>query len=692
MKLKFVNIIFAFLTALFVLFSLYSVSTGQSNSRDIIVSFITYNGYGNNLYIDNFLVGNKPEYDVAVVSIMNINRDTVYVTDTSNMKITPQTLLYNAGKVPVSAPFLVFMRIDEFGYNEFDTITSLNVASGIIIEFDTLNAVTDIPFTLKVFIHYLDSVGVDSNSMNDTLIQNGIFLTGAPRKILIEEFTNSNSPGCASQDPFLDAFINSRFDIVCAVKYHTGFPLPANDSMYLFNPDGSDERMNYYFVNSVPNTLMNGINPLPLPYSRDSVMNANFDFARKYASPVSVTVNDSAIGNDSIKSVINVNILYNLKPGEYRLRVMSVERLVTYLEPPGSNGQTDFFDVFRRAYPDSNGFEVPSLAGNYQFAFTYPVEEIFVDTMIYTVAFVQNDVTREILNCGRGKDIIVNIPEYSSKSKESFKQDLNFTNFGWKYFYNRNRFVTVHSVKDSLYTGNTFYELFEYEFPPQGWILYNTDRSYSFRQETGTNGYSMGGIKSLKMPFFDYSNIGQRDTLMTKLIVDINETDTLQFDYAYARYIGNLIDSLKVEISTDGGTTFTEIFNKGGTILATAPSTTLPFAPKSASEWRTFYYPMSLLLGSDNYFAGKPSFELMQNFPNPFNPKTVISYRVFREGFVTLKIYDITGREMKTVVSGFKRKGDYFVDFESGTLSSGVYFYTMISGDYTDTKKMIVLK
>lgn len=692
MKFRLLNIAVVFILILSSFLFFNSFSTGQTGSKDIIVSFITYNGYGNNLYIDNLLVGHKPELDIAVISIMNINRDTSYVTDTSNMKISPQAMVYNAGKLPVASPFQLYMQINEFGYEESDTVTSLNPSESLIMEFDTLTVSVNIPYTIKVYIHYLDSAAVDSNVTNDTLTQNGIFLVGAPKKILIEEFTNTNSPGCASQDPFLNSFINSNFNDVCAVKYHTGFPLPANDSMYLFNPEGSDARRNYYFINSVPNTYFNGILYLPLPYTRDSVLNANFNFARKFAGPVSVSVRDSSIGNDSVKSTINVNVLYNLKPGEYRLRVMSVERLINYSQPPGTNGQTEFYDVFRRSYPDSNGFEVSSVAGNYEFTVTYPLEEAFLDTMIYTVAFLQNDVTREILNCGRGKDIIINIPVNIKKNNEVHKADLNYSGYGWKYFYDRNRSFIVHSVKDSLYTGNTFYELFEYEFPPQDWILFNTDRSLSVRQVSGVNGVSVGGVRSIKMPFFDYSNIGQRDTLITGIIPDITETDTLQFDYAYARYIGSYIDSLKVEVSTDGGVSFTEIFNKGGPILATAPSTTLSFAPNSTSQWRTFYYPMSLLFGSDNYYAGIPTFELFQNYPNPFNPKTVISYRVLRDGFLSLKIFDISGREILTLVSDYKRRGDYFIEFDNSSLSSGVYFYRMISGNYSDAKKMILLK
>ena len=691
MKYKFFHIAAILILVPVILLTVNSVSTSQSNTKDLIISFITYNGYGNNLYIDNLLVGQKPELDVAVISVTNINGDTTFVTDTSNTKILPQALVFNAGKLPVTSPFLLIMQIDEFSYMESDTIPGLNTGVTAIIDFDSLTYSVNTPFTVKVYVAFVDST-VDSNRTNDTLTQQGIFLEGAPKKILIEEFTNSNSPGCASQDHYIDAFVYNKFNDVCAVKYHTGFPLPANDSMYLFNPQGSDARTNYYFVNSVPNTYFNGTIRLPLPYTRDSVINANFEYARKYASPVSVSVRDSLIGTDSIKSTVNANLLYNLKPGEYRLRMMSVERLITYALPPGLNGQTQFFDVFRRSYPDSNGIEVSTVAGNYQFTITYAIEEPWIDSMIYTVAFLQNDVTGEILNCGRGRDIIINVSDFHKKSNEIVKADLNLSFYNWNYFFNKNRMLTSYSVKDSLYTGNTFYELFEYEYPPQGWILYNTDRNLSIQQVTGTNGITIGGLKCLKMPFYEYSNIGQWDTLTTKLIPDITENDTLQFDYAYARYLGNLIDSLKVEVSTDGGTTFTEIFNKGGAILATAPATTLSFSPNSASEWRTFYYPMSLLLGSDSYFTGKPAFELSQNYPNPFNPKTIISYRVLRDSYISMKIYDITGRELLTLVSDYKRKGDYYIEFDNSSLSSGVYFYRMISGDYSDTKKMVLVK
>jgi hypothetical protein len=89
---------------------------------------------------------------------------------------------------------------------------------------------------------------------------------------------------------------------------------------------------------------------------------------------------------------------------------------------------------------------------------------------------------------------------------------------------------------------------------------------------------------------------------------------------------------------------------------------------------------------------------LYQNFPNPFNPSTVIRFEVplnkggFRGLSVKLKIYDILGREVTTLVDQFLKPGSYSVDFDGSNLASGIYFYRIISGDFTDSKKMVLIK
>ncbi|MFC2085168.1 T9SS type A sorting domain-containing protein [Bacteroidota bacterium] len=83
---------------------------------------------------------------------------------------------------------------------------------------------------------------------------------------------------------------------------------------------------------------------------------------------------------------------------------------------------------------------------------------------------------------------------------------------------------------------------------------------------------------------------------------------------------------------------------------------------------------------------------LYQNYPNPFNPSTTIKYSIPKQSFVKLRIFDAIGREIKTLVSKEQSSGYYGVEFDGSTLSSGVYFYRLQTGDYVETKKMILMK
>jgi len=86
------------------------------------------------------------------------------------------------------------------------------------------------------------------------------------------------------------------------------------------------------------------------------------------------------------------------------------------------------------------------------------------------------------------------------------------------------------------------------------------------------------------------------------------------------------------------------------------------------------------------------TYQLSQNYPNPFNPTTTINFSVPEQGYVTLKVYDILGREVMNLLSGQKNAGNYSVMFDASKLGSGVYFYTLSAKNYLATKKMMLLK
>ena len=93
------------------------------------------------------------------------------------------------------------------------------------------------------------------------------------------------------------------------------------------------------------------------------------------------------------------------------------------------------------------------------------------------------------------------------------------------------------------------------------------------------------------------------------------------------------------------------------------------------------------------------NFVLDQNYPNPFNPITKIKYSVpsvvsigERNLLVALKVYDVLGKEITTLVDEYKNPGDYEIDFDGSNLPGGIYFYQLKTGGYSQTKKMVMLK
>lgn len=105
-------------------------------------------------------------------------------------------------------------------------------------------------------------------------------------------------------------------------------------------------------------------------------------------------------------------------------------------------------------------------------------------------------------------------------------------------------------------------------------------------------------------------------------------------------------------------------------------------------DW--FYLPITGVEPDEN--NNPMEYALGQNYPNPFNPVTTVPFSIKKDGFVTITLYNILGKQVKTLINEWKPKGNYTLSFHAGDLNTGVYFYRIISGDFTSTKKMILLK
>ncbi|MBK7230438.1 MAG: T9SS type A sorting domain-containing protein [Ignavibacteriales bacterium] len=86
------------------------------------------------------------------------------------------------------------------------------------------------------------------------------------------------------------------------------------------------------------------------------------------------------------------------------------------------------------------------------------------------------------------------------------------------------------------------------------------------------------------------------------------------------------------------------------------------------------------------------TFSLEQNYPNPFNPTTTIGYSIPSNNFVTIKLYDVLGNEVITLVNEQKQAGKYEMLYNASNLASGVYYYQINAGDFTQTRKLMLMK
>jgi len=757
-------------------------SSSLVGQDEVVLQFITISGYSNNLYIDNISAGNQYNLDVAVTGIINIEQDTSYTVGSSVFNIAPEVSVTNLGKTNITTPFNITMTVNSpYAYSSTKSVSSLNSGQSSIVTFDDL-AVT--PGT-AMNINVESQLAGDENPFNNQLQQYSVVLAGVQRQnVLLEEWTNASCAPCASNNPTIDAFVQANFQTIVPIKYHVWWP-GQNDPMYLYNVPENTARTNYYGVSGVPNVIMGGVTNPVYPYTTPGSLQDAYDIQMNSATPLELSVTDTRITGDSIRADISLTIHSPLLAGDYYLRVMSVERLVHYATPPGNNGETDFFDVFRKAYPDIMGTAIQTIPGTYNFSFTYHIDMgVWVDSLVYTTAFVQDDVTKKIWCSDKGRELpqqkvqIAEIPENILKPIARTNIDLKE---GWA--------ITGNSDNP---LGGFNIELFEGTFPPDAWQLINPDGGITFEQFDGANGPSLGGSKSVKLDFYSYSTIGASDTLNTRIFNGLQTTDSVKFDYAHAEYPGYGPDRMIVRVSIDGGQTFPHtIFDKAGTELATVPATSASFVPTSGSDWETFTYSLESIvtfssvavqspnggevwvtgeteditwtgvnvdnvkielsinngvdwttieesvpntgtyswtvtaqdsseeclirissvengfvfdtsdeiftidiISSVNENSGKlPSeFSLYQNYPNPFNPETSIKYAVPQTSMVSIKLYDLTGQEVVTLISEVKEAGIYEINFDAGNLSSGVYLYRMIAGDFTSVKKLNVLK
>jgi hypothetical protein len=251
--------------------------------------------------------------------------------------------------------------------------------------------------------------------------------------------------------------------------------------------------------------------------------------------------------------------------------------------------------------------------------------------------------------------------------------------------------------------GDAFDDIMHYDL--ENGLVYFSDAD-GFAITFGDDPVGMIGIAFLQTPVAINDSVQLGITNINKVLagsVDIHNDETMWNDFMIP---GNFSDTNYVpgDYDTFISSSYFSIQPGESTELVAAVvfGNGTDYQDKVNDLYANFYLASSLfqshfIVDVKNETSNDPySFKLYQNYPNPFNPETRISFQIPEAGHVELKVYDMLGQEVVTLVNGYRKSGNYVVDFNAssaaGGLASGVYIYRLSTGKYSATKKLLLLK
>ena len=259
----------------------------------------------------------------------------------------------------------------------------------------------------------------------------------------------------------------------------------------------------------------------------------------------------------------------------------------------------------------------------------------------------------------------------------------NFFGYSWQWIGNQPslRLPNYSYAAPTLYdsssrtNGKHYYMVVAHTSNPNEFYLSNVD-----------SGHSVDNIP----PFAPQNLLGQKIGLQVFLRWNKNSEQDIQEYVLYRSLTPNINPNLIAPFSSTSDTVFTDTNPLSGQrsyYIVCAKDIHDNLSTKSNEVQIVF-------VGVNEIRSEVPKqFSLYKNYPNPFNPKIVISYTLFSNSIVTLKVLDVLGREVITLLQNEKiQAGKHEIQFNASKLSSGIYFYRIDAGNFTQTKKLIILK
>ena len=302
---------------------------------------------------------NQPENENKILMVVvssNIEGASIFVDDEFTGKVTPDTLLLAPGYYEIS------LEREGFLSNSRDIIIGDQILQNI----------------------YIELVASNFNKV-----------------ILIEDFANVSCDPCVISNRILRDVEKEMGDKIAVIKYSTNFPSPS-DPFYLGAKAFNDARMSYYNILFAPTIIIDGIER-PIPTDSSAV---NTAVSQRFSDEVlfSIEVKDSISNSTMFIDVDATATNSSINISDYRLYAVILEETINYNDPPGSNGETEFYNVMRSILPDNSGAVLSNSNGSNNFNFSSQILNSWNINELSAVVFIQNIETGEIMNAISARD------------------------------------------------------------------------------------------------------------------------------------------------------------------------------------------------------------------------------------------------------------------------------------------------
>jgi hypothetical protein len=605
-----------------------------------------------------------------------------------------------------------------------------------------------------------------------TLVIANINLLAGDRMVFVERFTSWTCGPCGTNNPTMEAWISSIDpDKIVGIAYHMNWPAPGNDGYYLYNPVDNTARRTFYGINAIPQAQMDGLINIQSPYN-SSTLTSMFNTRTNLLSPITMILTDSTYGDSIlVRARIYTEVILS-NPTAY-IHFSMQERHNSFSSPPGTNGETEFYDVMRRMNNGGVGQSITLIPGQ-----QIIIEKRFYKDPVWNqpevmpVVFVQQG--QEMLNAAKKTANFTLIPISGYKSvqqgqSQSATYDMSVPIVASGYSSNITLTAAVDPPTSGVtvsFPGGNVVSTFPSNFTVQVNSTASVPTGVYRIIVTGTNtnnkvhktsvSYLVGKNfinVSANRPTLQFRVDAQNYTNSALFAWDLSSQHTLTAispqafgttRYVFNNWSNNGDSSQTVTIGTSNTsytvnykTQFKLLANLSPSVPATITGGNLYYDSSSTVNFsitpttvqynnKTYYFqrwtgqgngsyngtnvnvtisPMNNVIvqtaifdtivpfGIQNLNTGVPkTFGLHQNYPNPFNPVTKIKFDLPKQSQVTIKVYDLIGNEVALIHNGVLNAGYYEADFNASSYASGVYFYKLETPDYTNVKRMILVK